>query len=97
MKQKGAFWFLEPVDPVKFNIMDYFDIIERPMDLGTVKKKLGHNVYRSLQHFVEDINLVWNNCYKYNGEHHEISKTANEIEVFFNEEFKKVGLDQWRE
>ncbi len=85
------------MDPVKFNIMDYFDIIEKPIDFGTIKKKLSHNVYRSLQHFVDDMNLVWGNCYKYNGEHHEISKTAKEIENFFNEEFKKVGLDQWRE
>lgn len=84
MKQKGAFWFLQPVDPVKFNIMDYFDIIERPMDLGTIKKKLHNNVYKNLAHFVEDMNLIWGNCYKYNGEHHEISKTAKELEVFFN-------------
>ena len=67
MKQKGAFWFLEPVDPVKFNIMDYFDIIQKPMDFGTIKKKLNHNVYRNVAHFVDDMNLVWKNCYKYNG------------------------------
>jgi hypothetical protein len=67
MKQKGAFWFSEPVDPVKFGIMDYFDIIEKPMDLSTVKKKLTHNVYVNANHFTEDLKLVWNNCYKYNG------------------------------
>jgi hypothetical protein len=52
MKQKGAYWFLEPVDPVKYNIMDYFDIVAKPMDLGTIKKKLHHNVYKNLSHFV---------------------------------------------
>ncbi len=50
--------------------MDYFDIISKPMDLSTIKKKLTHNVYANANSFVEDMNLIWNNCYKYNGEHH---------------------------
>ena len=67
MKNKGSFWFLEPVDPVKLNIMDYFDIVTNPMDLGTIKKKLTHNAYRNIKHFRDEMNLVWGNCYKYNG------------------------------
>ena len=66
-KAKGSAWFHEPVDPVKFGIMDYFDIISKPMDLGTVKKKLNHNVYEKAQDFVDDMRLVWSNCYRYNG------------------------------
>ena len=66
-KVKGAYWFYEPVDPVKFNIMDYFDIITRPMDLGTVKKKLNFNAYETAGEFVEDMRQVWKNCFKYNG------------------------------
>lgn len=55
------------MDPVKFGIMDYFDIITHPMDLSTIKKKLSHNVYHNVEHFVDDMNLIWNNCCKYNG------------------------------
>ena len=69
-KVKGAFWFYEPVDPVKFGIMDYFDIITNPMDLGTVKRKLNYNGYESAQEFVNDMRLVWRNCFRYNGEVH---------------------------
>jgi hypothetical protein len=36
-KMKGAFYFYEPVDPAKFGIHDYFNIIKRPMDFGTIK------------------------------------------------------------
>lgn len=43
---KGAFWFHEPVDPVKFGILDYHDIITHPMDFGTIKKKLNFNAYK---------------------------------------------------
>lgn len=31
--------------------MDYFDIINDPMDLGIIKKKLAFNAYKSLEHF----------------------------------------------
>ena len=54
-KQKGAFYFVEPVDPVKFNIVDYYDIISKPMDLGTVKKRLLHNYYPSPEEFIMDM------------------------------------------
>lgn len=37
---------------VKFNIMDYLDIIKKPMDLGTVRKKIIHNCYGSAKEFV---------------------------------------------
>jgi hypothetical protein len=56
---KGAYWFVDPVDPVKFNIIDYFDIISRPMDLSSVRKKLMHNCYHSAAEFVEDMGLIW--------------------------------------
>ena len=38
-----AYDFLEPVDYVALNILDYPKIITQPMDLGTVKKKLDDN------------------------------------------------------
>jgi hypothetical protein len=78
-KLKGAYYFLEPVDPVKFSILDYFDIITQPMDLGTVRKRLTHNFYSEASEFVRDMNLIWNNSYRYNGEHHVVSKCGKEL------------------
>jgi hypothetical protein len=37
MRAKGAFFFTTPVDPKKYGIDDYFDIVKKPMDFGTVK------------------------------------------------------------
>lgn len=51
-KLKGSYWFQEPVDPVKFNILDYFDVISKPMDLGTIRKKITHNCYPSAKEFI---------------------------------------------
>ncbi|KMU79674.1 transcriptional activator spt7 [Coccidioides immitis RMSCC 3703] len=45
---------------------DYYTIIKRPMDLGTMTKKLKALQYKSKQEFVDDLNLIWSNCLKYN-------------------------------
>lgn len=47
-KAKGGYYFHEPVDPAKFGIEDYFEIILEPMDFGTIRKKLTHNVYLNI-------------------------------------------------
>ncbi|KAJ5290511.1 uncharacterized protein N7443_010764 [Penicillium atrosanguineum] len=45
---------------------DYYSIIKHPMDLGSMTKKLKGLQYRSKQDFVDDLNLIWANCLKYN-------------------------------
>lgn len=39
-KTKGAFYFHSPVDPIKLKIEDYFEIVKKPMDFGTIKVNL---------------------------------------------------------
>lgn len=48
-KAKGGYYFHDPVDPAKYGIDDYFDIIAQPMDFGTIRKKLGNNVYANIE------------------------------------------------
>ena len=48
---KEARLFLEPVDPVKFNIPDYLTVIKRPMDLSTVEKSLAAQQYHTVEEF----------------------------------------------
>lgn len=64
--------FLVPVDPVKLNIPDYFDIIKQPMDLGTIKKQLAANEIRSREEFVEKVRLVFDNAVLYNKPYDEV-------------------------
>ena len=60
LNEELSWIFSSPVDPVKHNLKDYFDIIKRPMDLGTIKKRLDSgNVYRTFKSFAEDVRLVW--------------------------------------
>ena len=73
-------------------MIDYFDIVSKPMDFGTIKKKITHNIYNNANEFTADVKLVFSNCYRYNGEFHDISKSAKEVEVFVEENFKSHGL-----
>jgi len=56
--------FLEPVDTDVFE--DYEEVIDQPMDLGTVRTKLKSKKYQSPEQFARDVRKVWNNCKIYN-------------------------------
>lgn len=47
---------------------DYQNIIKKPMDLGTITKNLRQLAYKSKKEFVDDLNLIWANCLKYNAD-----------------------------
>jgi hypothetical protein len=58
--------FRDPVDWKTLSLMDYPSIITRPMDLSTVKKKIGSKTYEYVEDCLEDINLIWENAKLYN-------------------------------
>lgn len=63
-KRDLSWFFLEPVDPVALGIPDYFEVIKKPMDLGTIEKQLAD--YASVDDFAADVRLVFNNAMTYN-------------------------------
>ncbi|KAI6777930.1 Transcriptional activator-like protein [Emericellopsis cladophorae] len=53
-------------------------MIKNPMDLGTMTKKLKTLSYKSKDEFVTDLNLVWDNCLRYNQDmNHPLRRMAN--------------------
>ena len=78
-KHTKAWIFNEPVDPKKLQINDYNDIIKKPMDFGTIKENLKKHYYRSMRQFIEDVELVFRNCYMYNGETAQVSLMCKEV------------------
>lgn len=82
MNHSFGWVFNEPVDPVKLGIPDYFSIITKPMDLGTIKKKLEKQLYSSTCMFAEDVRLTFSNAMRYNPPNnfaHEYAKGLSEI------------------
>lgn len=47
-------------------MQDYYKIIKQPMDMGTIKKRLENNYYRSASECLQDFNTMFTNCYIYN-------------------------------
>ena len=84
-----AYDFLEPVDYVALNILDYPNIIKTPMDLGTVKSNLKDKKYPTFLEFLSDIDLIWTNCRTYNMAGSEIVKMANHCEKAFKKLIEK--------
>jgi len=54
-KMKGTFIFHAPVDMEKYGITDYYDVIKKPMDFGTIKINLNTFQYKSVMEFYEDM------------------------------------------
>jgi len=48
------------------SVQDYLDLIENPMDLGTVGEKLAQGRYLSQQEFLTDMRLIFGNSHRYN-------------------------------
>eukprot|EP00472_Partenskyella_glossopodia_P011362 CAMPEP_0197524370 /NCGR_PEP_ID=MMETSP1318-20131121/9069_1 /TAXON_ID=552666 /ORGANISM="Partenskyella glossopodia, Strain RCC365" /LENGTH=608 /DNA_ID=CAMNT_0043077311 /DNA_START=86 /DNA_END=1915 /DNA_ORIENTATION=+ len=90
MNHKLAWIFSEPVDPVKLNIPTYLDVIETPMDLGTIKNNLLMGLYAGVDQFAADVRLVWNNAIRFNGKGSDVAKMAEEMSEYFEERFKKL-------
>ncbi|XP_050287553.1 transcription factor GTE12-like isoform X2 [Quercus robur] len=86
--------FKKPVDPVELNIPDYFSIISKPMDLGTIKSKLEKNIYFGAGEFAADVRLTFSNAMLYNPPDNVVHKMAVELERFFESRWKPLE-EKW--
>ncbi|KFP54970.1 Bromodomain and PHD finger-containing protein 3, partial [Cathartes aura] len=60
--------FAEPVNLNEASLFprDYLEFISNPMDFSTMRRKLESHLYRTLDEFEEDFNLIVTNCMRYN-------------------------------
>lgn len=91
----GGITFRSPVDPITLQIPDYFNIIKKPMDLGTIKKKLTGYEYTKCKDFVDDVELVFNNTIQYNGESSDYGKLGKRMLSEFADQCKAFCLDYY--
>ena len=69
--------FSLPVDTR--SVPDYNSIVQRPMDLATMRKKCAEKCYGSRTDFLEDAMLLVTNARLYNGELHPITQLAQQV------------------
>ncbi|OAG31129.1 hypothetical protein NEDG_01903 [Nematocida displodere] len=48
---------------------EYYTHIEQPMDLGKMSKKIEQQEYSDVNDFINDLELIWSNCFKFNTDH----------------------------
>ncbi|EPS67854.1 hypothetical protein M569_06920 [Genlisea aurea] len=93
MKHKFSWVFNTPVDVMGMGLLDYYDIIKHPMDLGTIKTKLSEGVYNSPREFADDVRLVFNNALTYNPKGQDVHTMAEELLQIFEERWGVIELE----
>ncbi|CAH0550662.1 unnamed protein product [Brassicogethes aeneus] len=90
MKHKDAWPFLRPVQ--KNEVPDYYDVITRPMDFGTIKYKLNMGEYNEDHQLMRDVVLVFENCNAYNHSEADVYKCGVKLAKYLKQKCKDVGL-----
>ncbi|KAK4605318.1 hypothetical protein RGQ29_013407 [Quercus rubra] len=99
MKMDAAEPFNVPVDPVALGIPDYFDVIDTPMDFGTICGNLENGVkYMNSEDVYKDVQYIWENCNKYNNKGDYILDLMKRVKKNFMKYWTAAGLyseQQW--
>lgn len=90
MRHKDGWPFDRPI--TKAEAPDYHQIIKKPMDLGTIRSGLNRMKYRCNQEVLEDIRLVFSNCWAYNRTDAEEYQCGVRLEAFFLKQANRLGL-----
>lgn len=69
--------FLFPVNAKL--VMDYYKIIQRPMDLQTIRENLRQKKYQSREEFLADVNQIVENSILYNGPKSSLTTAAQRM------------------
>ncbi|KAF9593524.1 hypothetical protein IFM89_024017 [Coptis chinensis] len=83
--------YAEPVDPDE--LPDYHDVIEHPMDFGTVRKKLGNGAYSNLEQFENDVYLICTNAMQYNAPETVYYRQARSIQELAQKKFQRLRIE----
>lgn len=89
-KHHAAWPFLQPVDPIAAGAPDYFVVIQHPMDLSTIERKLVSREYDTAEAFAADIKLMLDNCCTYNPPTHAVYELAKILGTYVSMQLAKM-------
>ncbi|MCJ1304878.1 hypothetical protein MMC08_007691 [Hypocenomyce scalaris] len=73
-------------------VTDYYNVVKKPMDLGTLKQRLLAGHYSTPQQFAEDMRQIWVNCHLYNKKETPIDRAGRQAEQLFQEKWNRSGF-----
>ncbi|KAI0028582.1 hypothetical protein K488DRAFT_80600 [Vararia minispora EC-137] len=88
---KSAFLFRQPVDPVRDQAPNYFEVIKSPMDLGTMRGKLETGGYPNRFAFEADFRLMTRNAKTYNPPDTYVFKETTRLETYFEQQWARTN------
>ena len=94
-KVKDADLFYKPVDPIELGLPTYFEVIKNPMDFSTIKRKLANYSYTNFNEFCQDMNLVFDNCYLFNGKETNIGNMCTNVKNQYEKFYQQLGMDKF--
>ncbi|XP_056845973.1 transcription factor GTE1 isoform X1 [Raphanus sativus] len=89
-QQKWAWPFLQPVDVKGLGLDDYHKVIEKPMDLGTIRTKMEGSEYSNVREIYADVRLVFKNAMRYNEEKDDVYVMAESLLEKFEEKWLTI-------
>ncbi|XP_057192317.1 bromodomain adjacent to zinc finger domain protein 2B isoform X1 [Triplophysa rosa] len=87
-RHQDAWPFLRPVDPK--SVPGYRKVIRKPMDFSTIRDKLANSQYLNLETFIIDVNLVFDNCERFNEDHSDIGRAGHTMRWFFHSRWTEL-------
>uniref|UniRef100_A0A8C2M2K4 Bromodomain adjacent to zinc finger domain protein 1A n=1 Tax=Cricetulus griseus TaxID=10029 RepID=A0A8C2M2K4_CRIGR len=76
----------------KIQVPDYYDIIKKPIALNIIREKVNKCEYKLASEFIDDIELMFSNCFEYNPRNTSEAKAGTRLQAFFHYQAQKLGL-----
>ncbi|KAK2197420.1 bifunctional Bromodomain/Bromodomain-like superfamily/GNAT domain/Histone acetyltransferase GCN5/Acyl-CoA N-acyltransferase [Babesia duncani] len=87
-KQQSSWPFRKPVKHSE--APDYYEIITKPTDIATLRKKAKNGEFKTKEQFGEELKRMFDNCRLYNTPHTIYYKYANELQAFIWPQYESI-------
>ncbi|TSO25194.1 Bromodomain adjacent to zinc finger domain protein 1A [Bagarius yarrelli] len=76
----------------KTQVPDYYDIIKKPIALSIIRERVNNCEYQTASEFIDDVKLMFSNCFEYNPSNTSEAKAGTRLQAFFHSELQRLGL-----
>jgi len=87
----GIYVLLTPICHM-LQASDYFDVIKQPMDFARIRNKINRFEYNSADEILDDIRLIFSNCFTYNRPATIVAIAGGELEHYFEQRAYELNL-----
>jgi len=77
---------------VLLQAVDYFDVIKQPMDFARIRNKINRFEYNTADEILDDIRLIFSNCFTYNKPSTVVAIAGGELERYFEKRVHELSL-----